>query len=170
MTYEQSRQDARRAKKADEFFARFDKLMMKLGCHVDDESRKIDHFFIESLCEQDLIVGPLEFEYISPKVKCYSRRAGILDIDAMLISTTTVGILETKLTLRVDDVLKVQNALIPRFRKSFREQQHKDLAVIVAGELILPNAVKLARELGYILLKPAGKQGILADASCYRPA
>ena len=169
MTYEQKRQDARRAKKADEFFARFDKLMMKLGCYVDDESRKIDHFFIESLCEQDLIVGPLEFEYISPKVKCYSRRAGILDIDAMLVSTTTVGILETKSTLRVDDVLKVQNALIPRFRKSFREQQHKDLAVIVAGELILPNAAKLARELGYILLKP-GKQGIVADASCYRAA
>ena len=63
MTYEQSRQDAHRAKKADEFFARFDKLMMKLGCYVDDDSRKIDHFFIESLCEQDLIVGPLEFEY-----------------------------------------------------------------------------------------------------------
>ena len=72
----------------------------------------------------------------------------------MLISTTTVGILQTKLTLRVDDVLKVQNTLIPRFRKSFREQQHKDLAVIVAGELILPNAAKLAREPGYILLKP----------------
>ena len=169
MTYEQSRQDARCAEKANEFVERFDKLMMKLGCYVDDESRKIDHFFIESLCEQDLIVGPLEFEYISPKVKCYSRRAGILDIDAMLVSTTTVGILETKLTLRVDDVLKVQNALIPRFRKSFREQQHKDLAVIVAGELILPNAAKLARELGYILLKP-NNQGISIDASCYRAA
>ena len=95
---------------------------------MDDDSRKIDHLFIENLCEQDLIVGPLEFEYISPKVKCYSRRAGIYDLDAMLISTTIVGILETKSTLRVDDVLKVQNALIPRFRKSFREQQHKDLA------------------------------------------
>ena len=169
MTYEQSRQDARRAKKADEFVERLDKLMMKLGCYVDDDSRKIDHFFIESLCEQNLIVGPLEFEYISPKVKCYSRRAGILDLDAMLISTTTVGILETKLTLRVDDVLKVQNALIPRFRKSFREQQRKDLAVIVAGELILPNAAKLACELGYILLKP-NNQGISVDASCYRAA
>ena len=52
-------------------------------------------------------------------------------------------------------VLKVQNTLIPRFRKSFREQQHKDLAVIVAGELIQPNAAK---------------QGIIADASCYRAA
>ena len=29
MTYEQKRQEARRAKKADEFVARFDKLMMK---------------------------------------------------------------------------------------------------------------------------------------------
>ncbi len=169
MTYEQNRQEARRAKRADEFVERFEKLVMKLGCYVDDDSRKIDHFFIESLCGQDLIVGPLEFEYISPKVECYSRRAGPLELDAMLISTTTVGILETKLTLRVDDVLKVQNALIPRFRKSFREQQHKDLAVIVAGELILPNAAKLARELGYILLKPS-KQGVIADASCYRAA
>ena len=94
---------------------------------------------------------------------------GSLDLDALLISTTTVGILETKSTLRVDDVLKVHNALIPRFHKSFRDQQHKDLAVIVAGELILPNAADLARELGYILLKP-GKQGIIADASCYRAA
>ena len=158
MTYEQKRQEARRAKKADEFVERFDKLMMKLGCYVDDESRKIDHFFIESLCEQGLIVGPLKFKYIDPKIRCYSRRAGILDLDAMLISTTTVGILETKSTLRVDDVFKVQNALIPRFRKSFREQQHKDLAVIVAGELILPNAADLARELGYILLNPASKE------------
>ena len=166
MNYEQMQ---RRAKKSAEFVERFEKLVMKLGCYVDDDSRKIDRFFIDSLCEQDLLVGPLEFEYIRPKIRCYSRRAGILDLDAMLISTTTVGILETKSTLRVDDVLKVQNALIPRFRKSFREQQHKDLAVIVAGELILPNAADLARELGYILLKP-GKQGIIADASCYRAA
>ena len=166
MNYEQMQ---RRTKKSAEFVERFEKLVMKLGCYVDDDSRNIDRFFIERLCEQDLLVGPLEFEYVSPKIRCYSKRAGIFDLNAMLISTTTVGILETKLTLRVDDVLKVQNALIPRFRKSFREQQHKDLAVIVAGELILPNAAKLARELGYILLKP-GKQGIIADASCYRAA
>ena len=101
--------------------------MRKLGCYVEDDSRKIDHFFIESLCEQDLLVGPLEFEYISPKIRCYSKRAGIYDLDALLVNATTVGILETKSTLRVDDVLKVQNLLIPRFRKSFREQQHKDL-------------------------------------------
>ena len=147
--------------------ARWDRFMEKYGGYVDNESRKVENFFIEALRQQDLVVGPVEFDDIIPNAQRWKKKVAVIELDALLINGTTVGVLEVKSTLHRNDVLKVKESLIPRFRRFYREYQEKKLAVIVAGELINPDAATLAHELGYIVLKP-NNQGLSVDVSGYK--
>ena len=169
---EQIRRDeenARRDKELAESKARWDSFMEKYGGHVDNDGRKVENFFIEGLHKQELVVGPLEFDQLYPNVRCLNKKVVAIELDALLVNGTTVGILEVKSTLHRNDVLKVKDSLIPRFRKFYPEYQKKELAVMVAGELINPDAAELAHELGYIVLKP-NNQGLSVDTSGYKAA
>ena len=169
---EQIRRDeenARRDKELAESKARWDSFMEKYGGYVDNDGRKVENFFIEGLHKQELVVGPLEFDQLYPNVRCLNKKVVAIELDALLVNGTTVGILEVKSTLHRNDVLKVKDSLIPRFRKFYPEYQKKELAVMVAGELINPDAAELAHELGYIVLKP-NNQGLSVDTSGYKAA
>ena len=180
---EQARRDKENAERAKEFAAeqarrdkefaksqaRWDSFMEKYGCYVDNDSRKTENFFIEGLKQLDLVVGGIEFDEIISNDQRWRKKVVTIELDGLLINGTTVGILEVKSTLHVNDVKRVRDKLIRRFRDYYVEYQDRELAVIVAGELINPDAADLARELGYILLKP-NHQGISVDASCYRAA
>ena len=148
---------------------RWDNFMERYGGYVDNDSRKVENFFIEGLEQLDLVLGSLKFEEIIPNAQRRKKKVVTIELDALLINGTTVGILEVKSTLHVNDVEKIRDKLIRRFRDYYPEYQAKQLAVIVAGELINPDAAELAHELGYIVLKPKN-QGIDVDASCYRSA
>ena len=161
--------NARRDKEFAESKARWDNFMERYGGYVDNDSRKIDNFFIEGLEQLDLAVGAIKFDEIIPNAQRRKKKVVIIELDALLINGTTVGILEVKSTLHVNDVEKVRDKLISRFRDYYPEYQDKQLAVLMAGELINPDAAELARELGYIVLKP-NNQGVNVDASCYRAA
>ena len=176
---EQARRDAENARRDKEFAAaqvrweKFDKkhekFMKRYGGYVDNESRKVEDFFIEGIRQQGLKLGAIKFVDIIPNARRLKQKVVAIELDALLINGTTVGILEVKSTLHVNDVAKVREHLIPRFRRHYPEYQDKQLVVVVAGELINPDAVGLAHELGYILLKP-NNQGISIDHSCYRAA
>ena len=169
---EQARRDKENAELAKEFAksqARWDSFMEKYGGYVDNDSRKTENFFIEGLKQLDLVVGGIEFDEIISNDQRWRKKVVTIELDGLLINGTTVGILEIKSTLHVNDVKRVRDKLIRRFRDYYVEYQDRKLAVIVAGELINPDAAELARELGYILLKPS-HQGISVDASCYRAA
>ena len=180
---EQARRDKESAERAKEFAAeqarrdkefaksqaRWDSFMEKYGGYVDNDSRKTENFFIEGLKQLDLVVGGIEFDEIISNDQRWRKKVVTIELDGLLINGTTVGILEVKSTLHVNDVKRVRDKLIRRFRDYYVEYQDRELAVIVAGELINPDAADLARELGYILLKP-NHQGISVDASCYRAA
>ena len=161
--------NARRDKEFAESKARWDNFMERYGGYVDNDSRKIENFFIEGLEQLDLAVGAIKFDEIIPNAQRRKKKVVIIELDALLINGTTVGILEVKSTLHVNDVEKVRDKLISRFRDYYPEYQDKQLAVLMAGELINPDAAELARELGYIVLKP-NNQGVNVDASCYRAA
>ena len=163
------KQDAERAKKFAATMARWDKFMERYGGYVDNDGRKVENFFIEGLHKQELVVGPLEFDQLYPNVRCLNKKVVAIELDALLVNGTTVGVLEVKSTLHRNDVLKVKDSLIPRFRKFYPEYQEKELAVMVAGELINPDATELAHELGYIVLKP-NNQGLSVDTSGYKAA
>ena len=178
---EQARRDKESAERAKEFAAeqarrdkefaksqaRWDSFMEKYGGYVDNDSRNTENFFIEGLWQQDLVVGDIKFDDLIANSQRREKKIVAIELDGLLINGTTVGILEVKSTLHVKDVERVRDKRIHRFRDYYPEHQDKKLAVIVAGKLINPDAAELARELGYILLKPS-HQGISVDASCYR--
>ena len=149
--------------------ARWDKIIERYGGHMDNEGRKVEDFFLEGLRKKDLVVGTLRFDELLPNIKRERKKVVTIELDALLLNGTMVGILEIKSTLHLNDVVKVRDSLIPRFRKFYSEYQDKDLAVMVAGELINPDAAKLAHELGFIVLSP-NNQELKVDDSCYRAA
>ena len=153
----------------EKFDKKHEKFMKRYGGYVDNESRKVEDFFIEGIRQQGLKLGAIKFVDIIPNARRLKQKVVAIELDALLINGTTVGILEVKSTLHVNDVAKVREHLIPRFRRHYPEYQDKQLVVVVAGELINPDAADLAHELGYILIKP-NNQGISIDYSCYRAA
>ena len=169
---EQARRDKENAKLAKEFAksqARWDGFMEKYGGFVDNDSRNTENFFIEGLWQRDLVVGAIKFDDLIANSQRREKKVVAIELDGLLINGTTVGILEVKSTLHLKDVERVRDKRIERFRDYYPEHRDKKLAVIVAGKLINPDAAELARELGYIILKP-NNQGISVDASCYRAA
>ena len=166
---ERAKENAELAKEFAKSQARWDSFMEKYGGYVDNDSRKTENFFIEGLKQLDLVVGGIEFDEIISNDQRWRKKVVAIELDGLLINSTTVGILEIKSTLHLKDVERVRDKRIGRFREFYTEHQDKELAVIVAGKLINPDAAELARELGYILLKPS-HQGISVDASCYRAA
>ena len=158
------------AKSSEAAQARWDKFMERYGGYVDNESRNTEIFFIEGLWQQDLLVGDIKFDDLVPNSQRRDEdKAVAIELDGLLINGTTVGMLEVKSTLHFKDVERVRDKRVGRFRQFYTEHSDKKLAVILAGKLINPDAAELARELGYILLKP-NNQGISVDASCYRAA
>ena len=166
---ERAKENAELAKEFAKSQARWDSFMEKYGGYVDNDSRKTENFFIEGLKQLDLVVGGIEFDEIISNDQRWRKKVVAIELDGLLINSTTVGILEIKSTLHLKDVERVRDKRIGRFREFYTEHSDKKLAVIVAGKLINPDAAELARELGYILLKPS-HQGISVDASCYRAA
>ncbi len=149
--------------------ARWNGFMERYGGYVDNDSRNTEIFFIEGLRQQNLVVGDIKFDDLIANSQHWRKGVVMMELDGLLINGTTVGMLEVKSTLHFKDVEKVRDKRIDRFREFYTEHSDKKLAVILAGKLINPDAAELARELGYILLKP-NNQGISVDASCYRAA
>ena len=150
--------------------AHWDRFMERYGGYVDNDSRNTEIFFIEGLWQLDLLVGDIKFDDLVPNSQRRDEdKVVAIELDGLLINGTTVGMLEVKTTLHFKDVERVRDKRVDRFREFYTEHSDKKLAVILAGKLINPDAAELARELGYILLKP-NNQGISVDASCYRAA
>ena len=146
---------------------RWAEFMQTYGSYVDNQGRKVEDFFIQGIRKNNLRVGALEFDDIFPTATRANKRRGNIEVDALLLNGTVVGILEVKSTLHRNDVNKVKNSLIPKFRELYPEYRDKQLAILVAGELINPDANDLAREMGFIVLSP-NNQDLSVDDSCYR--
>ena len=164
---ERAKENAELAKEFAKSQARWDSFMEKYGGYVDNDSRNTENFFIEGLWQQDLVVGDIKFDDLIANSQHWRKGVVMMELDGLLINGTTVGMLEVKSTLHFKDVERVRDKRVDRFREFYTEHSDKELAVILAGKLINPDAADLARELGYILLKP-NNQGISVDASCYR--
>ena len=146
---------------------RWAEFMQTYGNYVDNQGRKVEDFFIQGIRKNNLRVGALEFDDIFPTATRANKRRGNIEVDALLLNGTVVGILEVKSTLHRNDVNKVKNSLIPKFRELYPEYRDKQLAILVAGELINPDANDLAREMGFIVLS-LNNQDLSVDDSCYR--
>ena len=133
------------------------------GNFSNNQGRITEAFFVAGLKKNNLTVGGTVFNDITPNVKRQGKTDGV-ELDAVLTNGSTVGILETKTVLHVNDVEKVQAKVIPAFRKHFGEFSDKTLMVMVAGELVNDDARALAYACGFVCLTHANQE-LAIDAS-----
>ncbi len=133
------------------------------GNNINNQSRRAEEFFVNGIRKLKLQLAGMKFKNITANITRKTDSSGI-ELDALLINSEVVAIMEVKTNLHIKDVKEVYDKRIPNFRKIFSEYQDKDLLVIVAGLSIEKDALEKAHEYGFICLQPDNQQ-IAIDAS-----
>ena len=133
---------------------RLNKLMVgneSIQNFIKNDADACEQRFVESLDSNDLIVAGVKFYEIHSNVR---KKLGgkNIELDALLINGDSIAIMEVKKKLHLNDVVKVRDKLIGRFRYLFPEYQAKRLLVLVAGESINADAKDQALEAGFVVL------------------
>ena len=133
---------------------RLNKLMIgneSIQSFIKNDADACEQRFVESLDSNDLIVAGVKFYEIHSNVR---KKLGgkNIELDALLINGDSVAIMEVKKKLHLNDVVKVRDNLIGRFRYLFPEHQAKRLLALVAGESINADAKDQALEAGFVVL------------------
>ena len=133
---------------------RLNKLMTgneSMQSFIKNDADACEQSFVDSLDSQDLIVAGVNFDEIYSNVR---KKLGgkNIELDALLINGDSVAIMEVKKKLHLNDVVKVRDNLIGRFRYLFPEHQAKRLLALVAGESINADAKDQALEAGFVVL------------------
>ena len=133
---------------------RLNKLMIgneSIQSFIKNDADACEQRFVESLDSNDLIVAGVKFYEIHSNVR---KKLGgkNIELDALLINGDSIAIMEVKKKLHLNDVVKVRDNLIGRFRHLFPEHQAKRLLVLVAGESINADAKDQALEAGFVVL------------------
>ena len=166
LTVKQANTDAQIAK-TDAQIAKTDALVKDIsrqyGNNINNQSRRAEEFFVNGIRKLKLQLAGVKFKNITANIARQTDSSGI-ELDALLINSEVVAILEVKTNLHINDVKEVYDKRIPNFRKIFSEYQDKDLLVIVAGLSIEKDALEKAHEYGFICLQPDNQQ-IAIDAS-----
>ena len=166
LTVKQANTDAQIAK-TDAQIAKTDALVKDIsrqyGNNINNQSRRAEEFFVNAIRKLKLQLAGVKFKNITANIARQTDSSGI-ELDALLINSEVVAILEVKTNLHINDVKEVYDKRIPNFRKIFSEYQDKDLLVIVAGLSIEKDALEKAHEYGFMCLQPDNQQ-IAIDAS-----
>ena len=133
---------------------RLNKLMRgneSIQSFIKNDADACEQRFVDSLDGQNLEVAGVKFDEIYANVS--KKRGGEnIELDALLVNGDSVAIMEVKKKLHLNDVDKVHDKLIGRFRELFPEHQAKRLLVLVAGETVNSDAAAKALENGFIVL------------------
>ena len=154
----QMAENAAQMAKTDAQIARTDKEINKLlrstkelHSNVRNEAEACEQRFIASLRRQKLVIAGVTFDEIYSNQK-KDRKGEHIELDGLLVNGDSIAILEVKKRLHLNDVEKVRDNLIGRFRKLYPEHQNKRLMVLVAGDNINNDAAAAALEAGFIVL------------------
>ena len=123
----------------------------ELHSNVRNEAEACEQRFIASLRRQKLVIAGVTFDEIYSNHR-KDRKNEHIELDGLLVNGDSIAILEVKKRLHLNDVEKVRDNLIGRFRKLYPEHQHKRLMVLVAGENINKDAAAAALEAGFVVL------------------
>ena len=157
VTASQAKTDAQMAKtdaQMAETDKRLNKLMLgseRIQSFIKNESDACEQRFVDSLKSYDLQVAGVIFGEIYSNVS-KTRRGKNIELDALLVNGDSVALMEVKKKLHVNDVLKVRDKLINRFRELFPEHRDKRLLVLVAGESVNSDATTAALDAGFVVL------------------
>ena len=147
--------------------ATLQKVIQEYGGFINNQGQQAEDFFIKGLCKQDLQVAGIKFDEIFPRqVRQYGRRSGI-EVDALLTNGEYVALLEVKSKVHINDVEAVFNKRIPAFRNFFHDYRDKSLLVLIGGNIFNSDALRKARDYGFICLTP-DNQDLHIEAADFR--
>ena len=129
----------------------------ELHSHVRNDADACEQRFIDGLKLHNLAIAGVTFDEIYPNNQ-KERKGHNIELDALLVNGDSVAILEVKKKLHLNDVLKVRDSLIGRFRNLYPEHQAKRLMVLVAGESVNNDAATAALEAGFVVLSFKAQQ------------
>ena len=123
----------------------------ELHSNVRNEAEACEQRFVASLRRQKLVVAGVTFDEIYSNHR-KDRKNVHIELDGLLVNGDSIAILEVKKRLHLNDVTRVRDNLIGRFRELYPEHQHKRLMVLVAGENINRDAAAAALAAGFVVL------------------
>ena len=147
--------------------ATLQKVIQEYGGFINNQGQQAEDFFIKGLCKQDLQVAGIKFDEIFPRqVRQHGRSYGI-EVDALLTNGEYVALLEVKSKVHINDVEAVFNKRIPAFRNFFHDYRDKSLLVLIGGNIFNSDALRKARDYGFICLTP-DNQDLHIEAADFR--
>ena len=137
----------------------------EIGGITNTRGDATEAFFLQAL-DKERRLGDLEFGYVRPNVKAFDRGQEV-EFDILMMNGEVVAVIEVKHKLRCEDVERMREWTLPSFRRLMREYDDKTLAPAMACIIAQRNALELAHQYGYAVLRPAG-QRVCADVSHLR--
>ena len=128
--------------------------------------RVAEEFFHAVLLKAPCL-GGMEFHQAYPNFKVTKYSGGNAEYDLLLMNGEFIAVIEIKHRLRRDDVERMREVTLPRFRYFLPQYKDKALAPAVAAITADQDAVALAHKCGYAVLRPDG-QKVRADVKHLR--
>ena len=164
---EQMKETDRRLKETDRQMEKLMEVSRKNERFIGNDARIVEDHFIKALTRLQLRIGDIVFDEIYDDLKQQRKLNGgmeAIQLDALLVNGSHTAILEVKKLLHVNDVHKVFNNTLPRFRRLFPKYRDKKLIVMVGAASANLDAVEAALGYGFVVLLQEG-QDISIDTS-----
>ena len=130
---------------------------------VSNYSYATEEYFRNAILMRNLTIGKVTFNYIKPNEgkKLPGPDGGEIELDGLLINGECVGILEVKKHLHVQDIAKIENITLPKFKKLYPEYRTHTLMIILAWESADKEALEVAREHGCVTMTRMGDEAVV---------
>ncbi len=144
----------------DEKMTRNDEKLTRMGLrlgNIQENNGEIAEEYFYNSINHTMKLGDIPFDFVYRNLSKHIKKSNIQgEYDMILVNGSSVAIIETKYKMHQNDVLKVKEKLIPKFKKLFPEYKDYKLFAGIASFHINTEAKELAKELGFYILEKVG--------------
>ncbi len=128
----------------------------RLGSIQQNNGDIAEEYFYKSI-EHTMKLGDVSFDFIDRNLFRYIKKSNIKgEYDMILVNGSTVAFIETKYKMHENDVIKIKEKLLPKFKALFPEYKDYKLFAGVASFHINKQAKDLAKDFGFYVLEKVG--------------
>ncbi len=130
---------------------------IRLGEIQQNNGEIAEEYFYKSI-EHTMKLGDVSFDFIDRNLSRHIKRSNLQgEYDMILVNGSTVVFIETKYKMHINDVLKIKEVMIPKFKALFPEYKNYKLFAGVASFHINKQAKNLAKQFGFYVLEKVGE-------------
>ena len=141
------------AKANDEKLARMGGEFLKIQEDIGDTT---EEYFYKAL-GKTMTLGDIYFNCIFERLASPKNTLNFKgEYDIVLLNGTSVAFIETKYKMHINDVIKIKEKMLPKFKKLFPRYKDYALFVGIASFHINQDVKRLAQEFGFYVLERDG--------------